>query len=415
MGGSEPPRIPGGTPEHVWPILVFGTLWFASSLPLVSRYLGPGGAVLWALVGVVATALLFNTARWLPTRGKWVDLGQSAVLWSVLLGALWLALSVAIAVLYPTLNVTEPGRGSDRDDALALAANALLHAKHPYREFTYLGNPITPLPGAILLALPLVALGGAGAVAGQWVIWSAVGLVALWRRQFVSNVAARVAVESAWPRPVLAAVITLAAPVVLHDGLTGGDLLANGIYVTLAFAWLVARARGPEASVRASSLVLPAILLGLAVASRVLFLPLLLIAVSWVWGRVGLRAACVAALASATAFAGVVLPVYLWDPASFSPLHVASKATVAGWPWLGGLIAALAGMGALVAAVVAFRSTSPVHCALGATVAVALPPLLRAGVGMGMGGGPRGPDELSYLALALPLCVWAIAGADSRR
>lgn len=412
-GGIKPFRPAGGAFGPVWPILAFSLLWCASSLPLATRYLGSGGAALWALGGVVIVVLLFNSGRWRMSRGKLLVPGPSAVFWCVLLGALWLALSVAIAILYPALNVTEPGRGSDRDDALALAADALLHAKHPYREFTYLGNPITPLPGAILLAVPLVALGGASAVAGQWSIWSAVGLIALWRRQFVSGVVRRAVGERAWPLPLLAAVATLAAPVILHDGLTGGDLLANGIYVTLAFAWLSERARGADASIRASALVLPAALLGLTVASRALFLPLLLIAVFWVWGRVGLRAAGVAALASGSVLAVVVLPVYFWDPASFSPLHVTGKATVAGVPWLGGLVAALSGLGAFLAAVVAFRSASPVHCALGATVAVALPPLVRAGVAMAMEG-PRTPDELSYLALALPLSLWAIAAADSR-
>ena len=92
----------------------------------------------------------------------------------VLLGTIWgwwpLALTAAFAVLYPislkhTLNV-----GSDREDALRIELNAVRHHQYPYGTHTFLGNPPTPLPGAMLLAALFFTIGH---IAWQNFLWLA--------------------------------------------------------------------------------------------------------------------------------------------------------------------------------------------------------------------------------------------------
>jgi hypothetical protein len=70
--------------------------------------------------------------------------------------------------IYPKANIHTPMRGSDRDDALLDATSALLRGEFPYSRPTYLGNPITPLPGALLLAVPFVLAGNAALANALW-------------------------------------------------------------------------------------------------------------------------------------------------------------------------------------------------------------------------------------------------------
>ncbi len=65
-----------------------------------------------------------------------------------------LILTAAFAVLYPISQKPSLNRGSDREDALRIELNAVYHHQYPYGTHTFLGNPPTPLPGAMLLAHP---------------------------------------------------------------------------------------------------------------------------------------------------------------------------------------------------------------------------------------------------------------------
>ena len=79
--------------------------------------------------------------------------------------AFWLAVGTLIAILavfvclYPVAKAGIVGQGSDADNALNIATRALLRGRFPYYQPTYLGNPISPLPGSLLLAVPFVLLG----------------------------------------------------------------------------------------------------------------------------------------------------------------------------------------------------------------------------------------------------------------
>ena len=82
-------------------------------------------------------------------------------------------LAVAFGVIYPIANRGVSG-GSDRDEALNIAAAALWRGENPYYQRTYLGNVVSPLPGAILLAEPFVAIGNS---AYGNLFWLALALV----------------------------------------------------------------------------------------------------------------------------------------------------------------------------------------------------------------------------------------------
>jgi hypothetical protein len=81
---------------------------------------------------------------------------QIGTVWLLLL---FLALTTAFAILYP-ISLRHPlNIGSDREDALRIELDAVRDHQYPYDAHTFLGNPPTPLPGAMLLAAPFFALG----------------------------------------------------------------------------------------------------------------------------------------------------------------------------------------------------------------------------------------------------------------
>jgi len=51
---------------------------------------------------------------------------------------------------------------------------AMFDGKYPYYETSFLGNPISPMPGALLIALPFYVLGW---TALQNIVWPVGGLL----------------------------------------------------------------------------------------------------------------------------------------------------------------------------------------------------------------------------------------------
>jgi len=168
------------------------------------------------------------------------------------------------------------------------------------------GNPIGPLPGALLLAAPFVLLLGSGAL--QTPFWLAVWL----------GVAARAsggaALATGWTVALLAC-----APIVLAEIFTGGDLLANALWVTVGVLLLATRARldGPAW--------LAAMLLGVLLCGRSHFALVLPVLGLFLWRRWGVLQASAALAACVAAFLALALPYYLLDPAGFGPLEVQQK------------------------------------------------------------------------------------------
>ncbi len=207
-----------------WALVGLAFFLALPSTGLVEKYLGTPLVPVYVL-GVLAVlfigyrpALIWFLTHVSSTRAVW------------LLVAITAGLVIAFAVVYPIADSGFFGGGADRDDALNLAASELLHGRYPYSEETYLSNPISPLPGAVLLAAPFVLLGNA---AYQVFFWLPFFLIVM-ARWFGSAVV------------VLALLLTilLLSPVVLRGIVTGSDLLSNSIYVLL-FAFLTVRNAPP--------------------------------------------------------------------------------------------------------------------------------------------------------------------------
>jgi hypothetical protein len=273
-----------------------GALFLASS-GTVQQYLGLGGVVAYAAGVAVAVPLATRVA--LP----WLDNHVSGRTAAVLLVATWLVLLVAFVVVYPHANRHGVAVGSDRDDAATIATKHLLHGLYPYSTETYLGNPVSQLPGALFLDAPFVLFGNS---AYENPFWLAVllGLLVWIARD------ARIALAAAW-------IALLLSPALLREYLTGGDVLANTVAVLVfGLGCLLLGRRWRIAS---------AVLLGVALSWRpnlAYWLPLF--GAAWA-RRHGAREAVVLPCLALAAFAAVTLPFYLTHLHDFTPLQTANK------------------------------------------------------------------------------------------
>ena len=280
----------------------------------------------WALIAVFALASSGTLQQYAGTAGALAYAAVLAVLIPVAVrvvlpwflghtserSVLWLALLtlavlvVVFAVVYPHANAHTGLSGSDRDDAANIATRHLLHLRYPYSTPTYLGNLINQLPGALFLDAPFVAIGNS---AYQNLFWLAAFFLGL--RYYLRD--GRLALFVTW-------FTLLATPAVLRELVTGGDLIANTVYVLL-FTLGVLRFRNRVWKIAA------AIALGFALSSRANFAFILPLVFACLARRESLRSAVgYVGLAVATA-AVVTLPFYLHDTAHFSPLLASQKVT----------------------------------------------------------------------------------------
>jgi hypothetical protein len=285
--------------RRAWNALALVLALALPSLGTIEKYLGTAVAIAYLVGLFLAVAVAERYA--LPLFMRLTT--ESWAVW--LAAATYVGLVVAFAIVYPIADRDVPGAGSDRDDAANLATNRLLDGEYPYRELTYLGNPVSQLPGALVFAVPFVLLGNS---AYQNVFWIPVFFVALARHLG----SARLALFASW------ALLAL-SPGVLREFLTGGDLIANGIYVVVLML-LVLLAPGPRWIGPAAALAL-----GIALSSRANFvfaLPLLFAAL---WQRSGPRVAISRVALACVALAAVTLPFYAYNPDGFTPLTTSGK------------------------------------------------------------------------------------------
>ncbi len=270
---------------------------YGSSALTLGKLFGAGWGALATLSIIVCAAFVLRTRRFREISARLH--GHTAWISVLLLGVV----IVAVELGYAMASSGRFGPGSDSDDALIVAVRELLEGRYPYAARTYLGNPLSPMPGSVLLAMPFVLLGH---IELQSVFWLGLfGLaVARWTRD------ARMGF--------LLMLLFVSAPGVQHGLCVGSDYLANGAFVALACGlWLV------EGGARAR--LLWALPLGLALSSRPSFLPILPLFIAAHRARHGTRAALWGTLLICVSFCAVTLPFALWNPAAFSPLHVLNK------------------------------------------------------------------------------------------
>jgi uncharacterized membrane protein SirB2 len=268
-------------------LLIFSVCaaWALISLAPIYKYLTHGKATAAMVFGILFIAL--GMLR-LDRLNQQQQQRQISAGWLLLL---FLILAVAFAVLYPislkhTLNV-----GSDREDALRIELNAVHHHQYPYDAHTFLGNPPTPLPGAMLLTAPFFALGH---IAWQNFLWLALFFVFTTRffRQRATALFFLV-------------VFLLLAPANLSDFTSGGDYLTNFFYLAIAVALFI------RSLDRAFYTCIPAALfLGVTLSSCVIYAVILIPLLALTLKRTSRSRAIALFVIVLIAAAAVTLPIF---------------------------------------------------------------------------------------------------------
>ncbi|MBV8113656.1 MAG: hypothetical protein JO300_02875 [Silvibacterium sp.] len=302
---SQSTAAPSSRPAHFfvasdWACLLIAiTSAVAGGAMVLKFFPGPKSAfVLLLLSAAVAGAMLW--LRWIQLRR--ITLGRK---WLVMA---WCLFALLFAVLFPLSHQHRFGVGSDRDDALRVASAALVHGHYPYYGRTYFGNPITPLPGAVILATPFYLLGNVGL---ENLFWLAIFL-------WFSSIYFRERSTA-----LMLVLLTLGAVSAnLDDFVVGGDYGINGIYVAIALFAMIATAD------RDRPLILhiaACVLLGLAIDSRPTYIVVFPLVAAYLWQHSGPKVALRAVLISGLVAGVSSIPFYLYDPAHFGPLHVTHK------------------------------------------------------------------------------------------
>jgi len=257
--------------------------WALISFAPAYKYLHHGKATAALLLGVLFIALAMHWLGRLNQQQRQISTGWLALL--------FLILTAAFAVLYPISLKHTLNAGSDREDALRIELNAIQHHQYPYDARTFLGNPPTPLPGAMLLAAPFFALGH---IAWQNFLWLALFFV--FTTRFFRYRATALFFFT---------VFLLLAPANLSDFTSGGDYLTNFFYLAIAaalFIWSLDRT---------FYVCIPAALfLGVALSSRIIYAVVLIPLLALMLQRTSRsRAIALFAVVLMTA-ASITLPIF---------------------------------------------------------------------------------------------------------
>jgi len=280
---------------------VLAVLLAFPSTGFIQKYTGLAGVAGYvaAVIGMVFLSV-YVTRRFSP----WLNRHFRSLAALVIAG-----LTVGFVFLHPLEDGRGPGKSSDRDEGLEMAVTRLIHGESPYYPSNKVAGPLSVLPGSMLLAAPFVALGNSGY---QNVFWLAVFLFAACNF-FRENATAL------WLF-VFPMVVSLAAQ---HEYVSGGDLIANGIFVALSFL-LALNIWGDNTS-SSWQRWMACLLVGVALASRANFLLLVPLFGAALWRSAGARKAFLAGSITVLTSAAVTLPFYLNNPEGFTPFGSRNK------------------------------------------------------------------------------------------
>ncbi|HEY3928598.1 MAG TPA: hypothetical protein VGL89_09500 [Candidatus Koribacter sp.] len=268
-------------------VLVFCLGWALSSWVQLAKYFHRAAplAMCAGIAGIVGLLLLSEKTR------------DVSIVWPIIVWALVVALYF---ILYPIALRHPVDGGSDGEDALRVADSALLQGRFPYYRETYLHNPITPLPGALLLSLPF---GHRPSLQNPLWLTVILGFLLVWLRTRKSTL-------------LFLLIFVLFDPGVLDDLVVGGDYFINALYIAAA-VWLLGTTSPPWKYIAAA-------LLGVAICSRVTYavVPPVVFLALWQQNK---RSAIICTTIIVAVAAALVLPFLLYDPQHFSPLRVADK------------------------------------------------------------------------------------------
>lgn len=276
-------------------------LWLLPSAGQLDKYLGTNRAIAVAIVVLIAFPIGF---RWLASRPA-IDDVRAARLTNGIVAALILV----FVALFPLVLTHIFGGGSDREDALNVSLRALFHGRYPYFEKTFLGTPPSPLPGALLLALP------------AWLIWRSALQNLFWMPAFVLY--SRRLFPTREAQALFAGVFLLTCPGSMQDYVTGGDYLINCLYVLiatdLAMSVFARDTAGPWQRVAAC------LFFSICVSSRQNFAIAGLVAGAFIYQQGGVRRFAEFIALNAIFCAAINLPFALYNPAHFPLFNQTTK------------------------------------------------------------------------------------------
>jgi hypothetical protein len=273
-------------------LLLVVVLLQAASLREWSRVVaGPGALIAAFVAALVASVLLDRVAR-IAT-----GVGSIAIAWT--------GLVVAVAAIGSYYTASLDGlAGSDRDEAIIVSAERLMRGEHPYAAPTYLGNPLSPGPGWVVLHVPFVALGLYWLVpASAWAVLPMAAALATTER---SKVMMRTIVLSA------------GAPVMWHELVTGSDLLTAGVIGGAAV--VLSAGDIPSGRRRLSTVALAAFMTSRA--------PFLLGGAGFYAASRAVGGAAAIALGALAVSAVAWVALFAMAPTHNSPLHLLTRAQV---------------------------------------------------------------------------------------
>lgn len=330
-----------------WPLFWFTLCLVVPSLGQVQKYSGYAGVAVYMFI---VFALLF---RGYPYFSKKLlrTVSEKQILW-LATGTLVILL-ILFAVIYPKANSGIVGGGSDRDDNINVATLALLHGRYPYHALGYLGAPTNVLPGSLMLAAPFVLLGNS---AYQNFFWLVILFFVI--KSYLKD--ERQALLLFWTMLIL-------SPGVWHELITGGDLIAHGIYMMVFTIFLIGTVGNPAR--RAGIKLLAAILLGVGLSTRANFILLLPLIFSALVQNNGWGVSIKYMIVSVITFTAITVPFYLYDPANFYPIYSMNRLTEleAVLPYAGTIIPLAGGLLALVLSFQKMNVNCPVllrNCAI---------------------------------------------------
>ncbi|WP_216843012.1 hypothetical protein [Granulicella sp. S190] len=263
--------------------------WTLTSAAPIWKYLSHTKAVAAIAFGLIAILIGLTILHKINRKHHQISLG-----WFLLL---FLLLTAAFAVLYPISLKQVLSHRSDREDALRVELESLRHHQDPYTTPTFLGNPPTPLPGAMLLAVPFYAIGH---IAWQNFLWLAL-FFAFTLRFFRYRATALLFLT----------LFLLFTPAHLSDFTSGGDYLTNFFYIAIAVTLLYD-------SLRHSfyACVPAALFLGITLSSRIIYAIVIIPLLALLLQRTTRSRAALLLIFVLITASAVTLPVFTPHPAT---------------------------------------------------------------------------------------------------
>ena len=302
-------------------------------------------------------------------------------------------IAVVNFILYPKADSLKlVMRGSDADDAVIIATTKLFQLKFPYDELTYMHHKMSPGPGMLLFMSPFV-LSGLYVLAIPFYVT----VFAYTLKYFLKD----------WEPANICLLILFSCLGFWEYMIIGSDLVVAGILLSVLFLSVIKNQRNTTA------VVLLAILTGLLLTSRIIFIYLIPIP-AFILFKTNRLTGMIFGLVATVCCLGTHALFYFWKPDEYAPMHLLGK----GQHFTNTYVMA-AGAAATVLLLIAFlreKSFSPANALKYYWLFVAVPHLFI-GIGMVMTDGlpwtvTEGPGYL-IVQLFLFLSFYFVQHAES--